>query len=434
MANNVLVFTKRFDFKTLLEIECKVVNGFPPMVKDTVEEFESMLNLMHDVDVAIIDEPQKQEDYQILLRAIKLKEGKIRNIILLTKGIEASKLYKCFTPDQAAALIEHLKLILKPNTDAKQDYISVPIETLLHFKMVPFDLFIKLGENKYLKQILANDEINSKLLVGLQAKGVMELGFERQHNKDFSLMLLNNMINKVESDYSNEDAKFKAVNEVFVTTKDIVRGLGLPPKVIQVCESMMGQISDDVTKSKDRFSSYLTSMKTKKELNFQFRFVELTSFIATQMVSLAHKGDSEENTRTIIFSSFFCDVALKDSSLLKLRTEDSIQDLWPEDKTSVREHALKASEIIITYKKAPSEASAIIKQHHGSLDGIGFPNSISDAILPLSKCLYVAQELAIALLMYADLPSEKVILDVVNKMAKTPLHPLLLQFQKASKG
>jgi|GEM_PF-3660887 len=69
-----------------------------------------------------------------------------------------------------------------------------------------------------------------------------------------------------------------------------------------------------------------------------------------------------------------------------------------------------------------------------TLDGIGFPNSISDAILPLSKCLYVAQELAIALLMYADLPSEKVILDVVNKMAKTPLHPLLLQFQKASKG
>lgn len=434
MSNNIVAFTQRLDFKTLLEIECKVVNGFPPVVKDSVEEFESILSLMPDIQVAIIDEPKGKPDYKFLLDALSSQQTKIKNIVLLTKDTAPNEKCKTFTPESVSSMIEYLKSILSPSSANKLEYISVPIDTLIHFKLVPFDLYIKVGEDKFLKRIHANDDIDADTVKALKEKGVTELAFERKHNKDFSLMLLNNMINKVESDYSSEDAKAQATNEVFVTTKDIVRSVGLPPKVIEVCESVMERITSDVTKGKDKFSSYLSGMQTKKELSYQFRFVELTSFIATQMVELSGEAAKEEHIRTVVFCSFFCDIALKEASHLSYRSDESIKDLWPEDKTAIIDHALKAAEIVQKYKNAPADASEIIKQHHGALDGKGFPKAIPDSLRSLAKILFASQEIATALLNSQNSATDQVIGGLITKFKGSPIAPLLEKFQAASKG
>ena len=52
--SQIVAFTKRLDFKTLLDIECKSLTGFAPVVKDSVDEFQSMLGLLGDIDVLII--------------------------------------------------------------------------------------------------------------------------------------------------------------------------------------------------------------------------------------------------------------------------------------------------------------------------------------------------------------------------------------------
>lgn len=431
--SQIVAFTKRLDFKTLLDIECKSLTGFAPVVKDTVDEFQSMLGLLGDIDVLIVDEPPVKVDYNFLVKAINEKGGSVKNVIMLSNENRDIKNSKTFPQDKVESLITHLKTLVAPDAKEVTGYISVPTDALIHFKILPFDLYIKISEGKFLKRIPANEDIDESTVVAFKAKGITDLYFEKKHNRDFSLLLLNNMINKVERNYSSEDEKQKAVNEVFVTTKELVQSVGLPPRVIEVCESVMESISVDVMKGKDKFSNYLSQMKDQSNLNFQFRFIELTSFIATQIVDHLNVPDKDEQIKKIVFASFFCDISLSDVTHLDYRTEESVKDLWPDDKKIVLEHALKSSLIAAKYKNAPADADVIIKQHHGSVDGTGFKDA-SGAILPLAKCLMASQELAFAILKETDRPSETVINNVVTRFAGTPIHSFLVLFEKSCKS
>lgn len=416
MSANVIVFTKRMDFKTLLEIECKGLTGFSPVIKDSVEELRSFINLGSDIEILVVDDPQ-----DTVMSTID-QEGQVKNILVLSDKAASQQKTKSFPTNAVESLINHLKTILSPNGSSQEGYISIPVDSFIHFKILPFDLYIKISEGKFLKRIPANEDIDESTITAFKAKGINEMHFERKYNRDFSMMLLNNMINKVESDYTCEDAKNKATNEVFLTTKEIVQSVGLPPKVIQVCESVMERITQDVTTNKDKFSNYITDIKTSSTLNFQFRFIELSSFIATQIVDSLNEGNKEEQIKTIVFASFFSDISLKESAQLEYRSADSIKDLWEEDKKLVAEHPFKAYEVVSKYKNAPIMAGEIIKQHHGSLDGKSFPVKIDPTLLPLAKCLMAAQEFAFNILKNPNMPANEVISLVTKKFEGSPIH------------
>lgn len=423
MSGNVIVFTQRMDFRTLLEIECKGLTGFAPVIKDSFEELKSFLNLGSDIEILVVDDPQDN-----LMHSLAL-ETQIKNILILSdKKFQLTK-SKSFPKNAVEALINHIKTILNPNLNNQAGYISIPVDSLIHFKMLPFDLFIKISDEKYLKRIPANEQIDESTIDGFKFKGITDMHFERKNNRDFSLMLLNNMINKVESDYSSEDAKLKATNEVFLTTKEIVQSVGLPPKVVQVCESVMERITTDVMSHKNNLSSYITETKGTTNLNFQFRFIELSSFIATQIVDVSNNGNKDEQIKTIVFASFFCDISLKGASQLEYRTDESTKDLWHEDKKFIQEHAFRSSEILTKYKNAPGLAGEIVKQHHGSLDGKSIPKRFPDTLLALSKCLIAAQELSYAILKNPNTPVNEVVRAITLKFEGTVIHGPLKLFE-----
>ncbi|MFP5384925.1 MAG: hypothetical protein ACLGHN_02515 [Bacteriovoracia bacterium] len=430
MSSQIIAFTTRLEFKTLLDIECKTLTGFSPVVKDTVDDLSSLLGLFADIDILILDEPPVEKDYKFLLDAISVKEEDIKSIIILgNKNIDL-KNSRFFPQQEVGSLIEHLKTLLTPVENASCQYISVPSDSLIHFKVLPFDLYVKIGENKYIKRIPANEDIEESTVEGFKAKGILELYFEKKFNRDFSLMLLNNMINKVEKQYTSESDKLKARSEVFSTTKEIVKSVGLPPRVVQVCESMMESISEDVLKGKDRLSNYLSQMKGQSHLNFSFRFVELTSFISTQILDAMEIPGKEEAIKKVVFAAFFCDISLSDEAQLDFRSEEGLRDLWPEDLKVVREHALKASQLVEKYKNAPEGAATIILQHHGSPQGIGFP-SYSPDLLPLSRCLIGSQELAYALLKNPESTLGSVVSGVIESFKGTGIEEYLVVFKNS---
>jgi hypothetical protein len=430
MTNQVIAFTKRIEFKTLLDIECKELTGFFPVVKDCLEELKSFLDLFPEIYLLIFDNPPGSSDLKHFMSTLRDREGSIKNMVFIYNEKIDLINAKTFTDDKTDHFMGHLKSLLGNGSIPDSGYIAVPADSLIHFKTLPFDLYIKISENKYLKRIPANEEVDEGNVVAFREKGITELHFERKYNRDFSLMLLNNMINKVEGDYSSVDAKLKALNEVFLTTKEIVQSVGLLPRVIQVCQSVMDSIAEDASKEKDKFSRHLSQISKQSNLNFQFRFVELTSFIATQMVDDMNAPAKDEQIRKVVFASFFCDFTLTSVDQLQLRRQGAIKDLWHEDKKTVEEHALMASRIVAKYKNAPLDADVIIRQHHGSLDGVGLHKFPGD-ILPLSLILMASQELALAILREPEVSPKKLISSLTKSFEGSALHEYLLRFEKS---
>ena len=428
--SQVIAFTQRLEFKTLLEIECRGLTGFSPAIHDLSDEFKSMLDLLSTIDILIVDSTDDAESMLSILAHININRNHIQHIFFLTDQDVSLEGARFFKKDHLDEMIQELKSLISPPILKDQSYISIPIDSLIHFKILPFDLFVKLSDDKFIKRIPAFEEIDDSTFSKFKEKGITELHFERNYNRDFSQMLINNMINKVEQDYTTIEEKLTARNDVYVTTQQIVSKLGFKARVVEVCESVIDQISQDVASGKDSFSKHLSKLRSQQELSFHFRLMELTSFIATQIIDVSEANDRQDKIRKLVFASMFCDYTLKEPGQLHIRSAAQISKLSSNEQKIINDHALSASELVNQYQNAPYESSLIIKQHHGSLTGVGLPPVISSKILPLTKCFMTAQEVAYQILMESYRHPIDVLSDIKLKFMETPLEDFFVLFEK----
>jgi hypothetical protein len=427
--SQVVAFTQRVEFKTLLEIECRSLTGFSPVVYESFHEFNSMLALFENIDILIVDDPTDSSIFHSVQSEINSRRDQIKNVFFLSDQDLMFEDVKIYEKCRLEYLLIEMKNLINPYIPIQEGYISIPINTLIHFKVLPFALYMKINESKFLKRIPAHEEIDSTTFKSFIAKGITDLYFERKHNRDFSSMLINSMINKVEQDYVTIDEKLLATNDVFLTTQQIVGKLGFKPRVIEVCESVLNQIFEDVTSGKDNFSKFLDQLRSQKKLSFHYRLMELTSFIATQIIDESEKTGNREKVKKIIFASMFCDYTLMSPGQIHIRTHAQLTKLLFTEQKLISEHALKASELVNRYQNAPYESSMIIKQHHGSLTGVGLPKEISPAILPLTKCLMTAQEISYQILMESERHPIDLLSDIKLKFIDTPLEDFFILFE-----
>lgn len=428
--SQVMAFTERIELKTLLEIECRGITGFSPVIHESLDDFKSMLSLFNTIDVLIIDEPWDKDVFNALQGEVNVRRDQIKQVFYLSDKKLSFENITVFGRNEIEKLIEYLKGVIRHSASGQEGYISIPINSLIHFKLLPFDLFVKIADGKFIKRIPAHEEIDATTFASFKARGISELYFERRYNRDFSLMLINNMINKVEKDYETLDQKLTAANDVYLTTHQIVDKLGFKSKVIEVCESVINQITDDVAGGRDNFARFLEQLRTQTNLSFHYRLVELTSFIATQIIDEMEESGKRDKIRKIVFASMFCDYTLGKPGQIHLRHAEQVATLPLSEQKLINEHALRASELVNQYQNAPYEASLIIKQHHGSITGVGLPREVSPKILPLTKCLMTAQEISYQILTENFRHPIDILSDIKLNFIDTPLEDYFLLFEK----
>lgn len=426
MNMQIFAYTQNPNFIALLEVECKENTGLRPVIHSSLDELKSMLAIFKCIDVLIIDQP---EDLSLL---VEVKEfilsfsDRVKKIMVLGNESLSSGNIHIFSRLEIADLFKELKSFFVPDELPKVGWTSVPLCTLVHFTTLPFDLFIKISENRYIKRIPAFEQIEDELVNNLESKGITDLHCEKRFGRDFSMMLINNMINKIDNDYSSVEDELFAQSQVFQTTQQIIHGLGLSGRVIEVCETTIDKMCQDVHKAPAEFGRYLLELKRQKNLAFQYRFIILTNYLGAQLIFNMGLPQAEEQVRKLIFSSFFCDMTLKNPNhIFHRKSDDGSQTLGLEEQNEINFHALRASELISTYRNAPKEAALIIRQHHGSLSGIGFPADKSRQLLPLAKILVISQDIAMAILSDEKTPAFVTLQKFVQKNRYPGLQDIL---------
>ena len=429
MSSQVLAYSDRMEVVNILENEVKEITGFKAVVKESFEDFCLLLDILVRVDLIIIDAPEDDIKKNKIIEYLIDRKDYIRNIIFLSDNQFDCNLGQVFTYEKFEIMIESLKGSLAKFKEEVHEYVSVPIDSLFHFKVLSFDLFLKISKDKYIKRIPACEEVDRATINSLKSRGGYELYFDKKYNKDFSQMLLNNMMNSMERDYHCYKEESVIKDEIFLTTKEIVQSLGLPPRIISLCDSVMGGIIQDISRGKNQLSSYIHQLK-ESNLSFHFRHIELTSYIASQIVDDFQSFASSDFTKRVIFSAFFCDVTLRRPELIHIRTQEQLMGLNGQTIKEINMHALKASELVLNYQNAPIGAHRIIRQHHGALNGIGFSDKHYDKLCPLTKCLISSQELAYSILNNPEEDARVTLARVAKKYASTPLQDMFDRFEE----
>jgi hypothetical protein len=397
--NQVLVYTQNAEFRSFLDAECLKIKECFPVFYDTVEELETILGIFPTLDVLVIDLPKEDADSKRLSSFVEERKDQI------THTLHVSEDWKI--------VLQHLKDILGEKEVGEDGYVGIPIDCLIHFKVMPFALFLNLSKGKFIKRIPAFEKMDIDVLESYRSRGVKELFFERRYGKDFANLLMNNMINRVEMEYETPEAKETATSEVFGTVRDIVAAIGLKPRVIELCETLMSQVIDEVQKGKGvQAVTYLQHLRTRPELDLNYRMIQLTSFIATQILDGRSRAHKQDEIKNVVLSAFFSDMSLKNPEHLHYRNYKDISQLPEEERDEIKWHASLSASMVELNKIGTPEAVMIIRQHHGDLYGNDVPVGIHSELLDLSKCLFASQELAYALLTHPEDNLWKVFQDV----------------------
>jgi hypothetical protein len=133
----------------------------------------------------------------------------------------------------------------------------------------------------------------------------------------------------------------------------------------------------------------------------------------------------EEQVKKFVFASFFCDMTLKNPALHYHRRIEDFSALSSDEQSEVNFHALRASELVAGYRDTPKEVGLIVRQHHGSFSGIGFPLEKSSQLLPLSKVLIISQDLAFSVLTNEDAPVLETLKGFLKKHKTSALNDLI---------
>lgn len=430
MTQSILIFTKNPAFRALVEPECKNRSGFAPVVHDKVEELEAMIDLLSEIELLIIDGSADKESLTSFLNQLPLKSTTLNHVLLYCdESLPTTLSLKSFSQKDLETFMTQVKEIL--GTQKVEGWISVPVESLLHFKKVPFDLYVKIGSDSYVKRIPAHEEIDASTIEAFQKKEILDLHFEKVHNKDFSQMLINNMINRVDATYGTIDEALEVRTQVYTTVREIAMGLGLVPRVMEVCDSMIEEIGKEAVKEGSTFSRYLERLKTREDLTFQYRFIELSAFIGAQLLMAMDPLEWEQEVKRLVFAVFFCDISLKDPDLIHVLDQASYDKLSPTKQKQVLDHARQAAELVVKHQSAPLDIAIVIKQHHGSPDGVGFPAKKSPHLTKLTKCLIISQELAYGLLTNTHKPSVEVLRNLVKSSQASGLQDLVNAFERS---
>lgn len=430
MNLKVFALMNKSDVSTLLEKQLLMIVGTRPVVKDNSHEILSLMDMMGSVDVLLIDGNSFKFELEQFLVTLKMRRIAIKDTVVIGDFLQGSLPSNVFVSSSPAAILDHLKEKFGNHEDISGDFISIPISCLVHFSMFPFDLYIRLSEGRHVKRFKAYESVDRDAIRSLKEKGVVDAYFDRRHNREFSVMLLNSMINKVEREDISLDEKLGVVDEVYMTTREITQSLGFPTKVIDLCESVIKSIDSDVAKGKDHLSAYLEKLK-RPEYSFNYRLIELTSYFSLQLVEKLEAFPSNNVARLFIFSSLFCDLALPEAEWIHVRSEDQMNNFRGFDVKRISSHAKKSAEMILTYKNAPTGADKIIREHHGSFNGMGFSDHDCSNVWTLSKYLIIGQRFAYEILSKPKVPYFETISQVSKSYEDQSLKNLALSFVSA---
>lgn len=374
------------------------------LAKSSVTDFIKLIDVFSKLDLVIIEESD-------------FNENEIKNII---SEIEQRKMHTpvlCITKRATPYKDEHLvnldgdikpllkvaalKLGITALDMAKlktPEYVSFFISFFDLIDFTPCSLFI-LKEQKYETFIQAKSPLPQQELQKLKDQKIEKLYLQSKDRLKFTNFFTENMDKKLK-EVKPAKNKVAETGAAVAVTHQYIKEMGLDETALKMTKSCIDSMYEMVKNvgSKGSTLDKLLSELLDNQTSYNFTHSQLTAFLACHAVAQMSWG-SQEQKEKIVFISFFHNILLNDETC-KIQTEEEVKALAlpQKDKDTILKHAQNTAQLISQYPKVPIGSDDILKQHHGSRNGIGFPEQASASISPLAMVFYVSELLAHALL------------------------------------
>lgn len=311
---------------------------------------------------------------------------------------------------------------------AVPDYYPFPLSLLETFNEAPCDIFIKTSRHPaqadFVQVLKAGDSIDKKISQ-YKEKGIPNLFIPSELRLKIVNQTSQVVMSKLDDPNLNTEERAKATEQGY----EIVAGLlgessEVSPEVVNIskkCIESVESVIAEVPKVKNLLMQLL-----ENKTGYLYLHSVMGTYVARHIVKEISWG-ADEHAEKLSFVFFFHDMFLGPvfNRHPELQFEEDLvfQDsLGEKEKEIVINHARMAAEMVKTFPRCPMGADAIILQHHGTNNGMGFALDYKDDISPLAKVMIISEAFVEDLIRYKNQAKEpdldKIIQDLNAKFTK----------------
>ncbi|MCK5073624.1 MAG: hypothetical protein KAQ98_09380 [Bacteriovoracaceae bacterium] len=422
----------------LFSLNLKAYVGTETIILDSAEKLRMFLELDTSIDLIIthdkIDiEPTAQKIHTLLqkkklsvpLCVIGPKDGTIKCERFLPKNVDIKELIKTV----ARIFDITAKDMIKQSVG---DYYPVPISFFSRMNIPVCDVFLRLnasdGDYQYICKFKAGNDLDSKLLGEYQKKGIANLYVPSISRLKFTNNLSEQTIEILKSATVTPDSRISTADVAMNLMVDELESVGLTENTAELANNCINSIQKTI-KEYPKLNNLLERLLNSPE-SWLYKYCQILTFVSHHIIDNSDWG-SDEQKEKISFVVFFQDIAfmtkkLNPEKLAPIHSKEEFMNASLEKNESnvVLQHALMAADLVREFNRAPMEADVIIRQHHGSYNGVGFPDSISHNISHLAQVSVIAQSFTREIMKINDI-NTFISTDVIKKLKiKYPTHRL----------
>ncbi|MBF0314506.1 MAG: hypothetical protein HQK50_13290 [Oligoflexia bacterium] len=401
--SKVLVIESNAKLESIYTLNLRVFLDLEPVTKRAAQFAVKMLETESDISLVITRAKIAEEDTAMMIfNSLSKKQKKIPMIvvgnvtdltlkqssIVLKGGVDLKTLIRrCAQAINITAQIMASKEVPK--------YFTIPANYFLELTTSNCDVFREdvndKGEKIYPKVLAAGEVFDAEKVKILISSGVVDFFVMRDKRLEFVNQVTNEMISKL-TDKEIEEGDRVLVGKI---SMEVLSGkigeIGITHETVALAKNAMNTIVTSVVETPD-IKKLMKNLLDNKA-GYLFQHTQILTYVVLHLVKNIDWG-SKEHEEKLAFAAFFHDIVLREDAWARISSKEELVKANLDRTTAelVSNHARNAADLIQAYPNAPSGVELVVRQHHGTLNGIGFEESINLNLSPLTIAFMVAEE------------------------------------------
>lgn len=411
MAQVILIESNKA-MKDLIAINLTTYLGVDVIHRKTAKDAISLLDILPSIDLIICNSKIDREDTGNLLNNYLIRNQLDINLIVLGENVTYPKTHTLNIPndkdwEKVVTVTANIFGITEEALAKKvvPDYVPVPVKYFLNLESVNCDVFIRIKKSpvdyQFVKRIHNGDSFSKETILTYLKQNLAHFFVAKDSYKNFATYLSNRLIAKMESLDNNLAAKIELMGEAYyIATREILQ-LGFNREIVQLSDMIIDSMVKSFEKSPEMSGLLHKVINSKSGMLYQRCY--MISVVSCEMMKNMQM-ESNTSKEKLAFAAFFHDILLAEhEQLSKINSMEDLEKakLSEKDWDLVFNHANDAAQLIHSHPESPFGSEAIIRHHHGALNGKGFSNEIEN--LPeLSRIFIVAHHFVLELMKFKE--------------------------------
>jgi response regulator RpfG family c-di-GMP phosphodiesterase len=273
------------------------------------------------------------------------------------------------------------------------EYFPIPINYFKVIKRSVCPVYSQSIDDPKVYELRLNKmaEFNDVDISPMIQEGVTHLYVKKLDRLDFVNNVTSELITLLSSTDLSPDEELSAGDRNIELLSRKLLSIGVTEETIKLANKNIDAMKKTVA-SNPNLAKLLKRLLSNKT-SYLFRHTQILTYIGLHIIKNIDWGNPDQEDK-ISFIAFFHDIVLENDKQAQVKSTLELKTIPFEqaEKLLVERHAQMSAEFVAKFPHAPMGADQIIRQHHGTLNGIGFSEHFGNNVSPIAIVFIVAEE------------------------------------------